>query len=132
MVNDNECDFYDTFLAPCQKVSFVTLLFPRPSIALCFPFDVISSLLSKLPAPCFPDPFNARYWPRRLHFLPAYPLSKRLGQGRHFLKGQLRVWNKSLVGRLGRSVALCKADYAALRGLFAGDNVFALFHRGDD
>ena len=62
----------------------------------------------------------------------SYPLSKRLGQGRHFLIGQLCVWNKSLDERLGRSVALCKADYAALRGLFAGDNVFALFHRGDD
>ena len=54
MVNDNECDYYDTFLAPCQKVSFVSLLFPRPSIALCFPFDFISSLLSALLAPYFP------------------------------------------------------------------------------
>ena len=27
MVNDNECDYYDTFLAPFQKVSFVTLHF---------------------------------------------------------------------------------------------------------
>ena len=132
MVNDNECDYYDTFLAPCQKVSFVTLHFPRPSIALCFPLDFISSLLSTLLAPYFPGPFNACYLPRRPHFLPAYPLSKRLGQGRHFLIGQLCVWSKSLGGRLGRSVALCKADYAALMGLFTGVNGFALFHRWDD
>ena len=132
MVNDNECGYYDTFLAPCQKVSFVTLHFPGPSITLCLPFDFISSLLSKLLTPYFLGPFNARYLPRRLHFLPSYPLSKRLGQGRHFLIGQLCVWNKSLVGQLGRSVALCKADYAALMGVFTGVNVFALFHRWDD
>ena len=30
MVNDNECDYYDTFLAPCQKVSFVTYIFLAP------------------------------------------------------------------------------------------------------
>ena len=27
MVNDNERDYYDAFLSPCQKVSFVTLHF---------------------------------------------------------------------------------------------------------
>ena len=68
MLNNNECDYYDSFLAPCQTVSFPTPYFPRPFIALCFPLDFISSLLSKLLTPYFPGPFIARCFPRRLSF----------------------------------------------------------------